>query len=71
VHTLASRRRTGNLPALAEDHIALVRRTAELHSAVEVPGGHVCRNCSWPFPCSTRQVCDELLLDAGLSELIP
>lgn len=72
VHELALRRRTSSLPlpALADEDIELVRRTAELHTAVSVPGGLVCRNCSWPYPCSTRKVCDGLLLEAGLTDLL-
>jgi hypothetical protein len=46
----------------------LVRRTALLHTPIPVPAGMICRNCSWPYPCSTRLACDELLRAAGIYE---
>jgi hypothetical protein len=60
-----------SLSALEQDDLDLVRRTAELHAPVDVPYGVICRNCSWPYPCATRRVCDELLQTDSLQEGTP
>jgi hypothetical protein len=54
------------LGAPDKDGMDIVRRTAELHAPVTVPSGVICRNCSWPYPCSTRRACDELLRSSGI-----